>query len=170
MQWHILTSPQRCTTTNNCPLLVLQACERFIFVLGPESLRIKCGLKSTGASLWCQSSLVFTHLKTSHLKEPNRQRRCSSTDNRRSTVYVDVIGCRPTWRTSQNSWYLFDIGVCSLISLPAPAPPHDTFLFHLLSHICAYLHIWMHPSAYAPSICALTALCTAHAPAFNSRQ
>lgn len=145
-----------------------KACEGFIFLLGPESLRIKCGLKSTRASCWCQSPLVFTHFRTSHLKEPNKQRRCLSTDKRSSTIYVDIFGRHPTWRTSQNSWYLFDIGACFLISLPAPAPPPDTFLFLLLSHIRAYLHIWSHPSAYAPSICALTALCTAHAPAFNS--
>lgn len=84
-------------------------------------------------------------------------------------VCVDISVRSQSKRTSQNSRCLVDIGTCSIISLSALAQAHNTFLFHLLLQIHAYLHIWMHFSAYGPSICVSTATCTVHAPAFHGR-
>lgn len=121
-----------------------------------------------GPLFFCQFVTGLYPVKNSHLNEPNKQRWRLNIDERVSTVCVDISVRSESRRTSQNSRCLVDIGTCSIISLSALAQAHNTFLFHLLLQIHAYLHIWMHFSAYGPSICVSTATCTVHTPAFNS--
>lgn len=147
---------------------MLCGCVIFTFRLVPDLLRIKCGPKFARASFWCQFVTGLYPVKNSHLNEPSKQCWPLNIDERVSTVCVDISVHSDSRRTSQNTRCLVDIGTSSIISLSALAQARNTFLFHLLLQIHAYLHIWMHFSAYGPSICVSTATCTVHTPAFNS--
>lgn len=122
---------------------ILWGCVIFSFLLVPDLLKVKCGLKFARAFFWCHfvTGLYPVKKQAPHLTQQT------------ALMFEHWWKSLHTYSEQEdftkNSWRLVDIGTCSIISLCALAQAHSTFLVpsaianpYIFAHLDAFQCIW----------------------------